>query len=181
MKHSIEEIRREYDRLDKLLGVDTSKIVLSVSTRCVNRYGACKYGKDRMPREICITDFIMDCEDEFWNTVRHEYAHAIVRIRYPKERHGHDNVWRSACLEVGCRPERCSADPEAANFSHARRLRRAENRVPSDWRYAVSCDTCGREWKYKSKGKIVKIAKGERSGTLRCPHCGGKNFSFDFI
>ena len=65
MKYSIDDIRREYDRLDKLLGIDTRNITLSVSSRCVRRYGVCRYDKDRMPKEICITDFIMECEDSF--------------------------------------------------------------------------------------------------------------------
>ena len=182
MKYSIDDIRREYDRLDKLLGIDTRNITLSVSSRCVRRYGVCRYDKDRIPKEICITDFIMECEDSFWDVIRHEYAHALVRIRYPKEKHGHDRVFKAACIEVGCRPERCSDDEEAAQYVKERRKTRAENRkssygrTESFYRYLVGCDYCGHEWKYKSKGKVVKIAFGDLDGKLTCPHCKCNDF-----
>ena len=137
----------------------------------------CRYDKDRMPKEICITDFIMECEDSFWDVIRHEYAHALVRIRYPKEKHGHDRVFKAACIEVGCRPERCSDDEEAAQYADARRKSREENRKTSYGsierrnRYLVFCGDCDMEWMYKSKNKIVKIALGERDGGLTCPYC----------
>lgn len=38
-KHSVEEVRAEYDRLDKLCGVDTSAIEIRVSQRSTSRYG----------------------------------------------------------------------------------------------------------------------------------------------
>ena len=40
-------------------------------------------------------------ENEFINTVRHEVAHVIVGGE-----HGHNNVWRSVALELGCDGER---------------------------------------------------------------------------
>ena len=73
-KHSVEEVRAEYDRLDKLCGVDTSAIEIRVSQRSTSRYGYCHYRSEKIPRSnqtrmipdyISITDFIFDCEAQF--------------------------------------------------------------------------------------------------------------------
>lgn len=42
----------------------------------------------------------LECEEQFWDTIRHEYAHALVTLRDGKL-HRHDGVWKSACCEVG--------------------------------------------------------------------------------
>ena len=38
--HSLDEIRREYDRLDKLCGVDTSGVEIEISRRPGRRLGS---------------------------------------------------------------------------------------------------------------------------------------------
>lgn len=44
-KHTLEEARAEYDRLDKLCNTDTSHIDLRISHRATHRYGYCHYVK----------------------------------------------------------------------------------------------------------------------------------------
>ena len=41
--HSLEEIRKEYDRLDRLCGVDTSRVELKISRRPGRRLGSFRY------------------------------------------------------------------------------------------------------------------------------------------
>ena len=41
--HTLEEIRAEYDRLDRLCGVDTSAIEITISRRGVRRLGSFRY------------------------------------------------------------------------------------------------------------------------------------------
>lgn len=177
-KHSVEEVRAEYDRLDKLCGVDTSAIEIRVSQRSTSRYGYCHYRSEKIPGlkqtrmvpdYISITDFIFDCEAEFWNTIRHEYAHALVCLRDGYSHH-HDKVWKAACGEVGCSPESCSSNREAANRSAARREEKAK--------YTLSCNRCGRKWTYVRDGRVVRAAKAGRR--LTCP-CGNTALIFKTI
>ena len=41
--HTLEEIRTEYDRLDRLCGVDTSDVEIVLSRRGVRRLGSFRY------------------------------------------------------------------------------------------------------------------------------------------
>ena len=120
MSHTLEDIRREYDRLDALCGVDTKPVALRVSTRAAKRLGSCKYVGSKV-ESITISDFVLDAADEiFFDTIRHEYAHALVKLRRPREKHGHDALWKAACREVGCAPERC-CNPAVLPDAPARR------------------------------------------------------------
>ena len=81
--HTVEEIRREYKRLDQMIGVDTSHLEIVFSPRAVYQYGCCKYQqKNRKiaPYKILIASFLLEEESAFWNTVRHEYAHAAAAL-----------------------------------------------------------------------------------------------------
>ncbi len=174
MKRSLADVRREYDRLDTLCGVDTGAVALRVSTRARKRLGSCKYAPAGGVESIVISDFVMDAEDDavFLDTIRHEYAHALVRLRRPRETHGHDAVWKAACLEVGCAPERC-ADP--ARFpSLLAGARRVE-----PYRYLLRCLVCGAQWRYKRRAKVVRLVERGASRRCTCPHCKGRRFTVE--
>lgn len=166
-KHNLEEVRSEFNRLDRLCNIDSSGLDLRISCRGIRKYGCCKYKKtgrwgNVVPYAITFSDFLMDCEEQFWDTVRHEYAHALVAIRTGKA-HGHDAIWKKACLEVGCRPERIANDPEAGKMSADRRAQKEK--------YEVRCLNCHRVWRYTRAGKVVRSLQKEVSCT--CP-CGSK-------
>lgn len=165
MSYTLDNIRKEYDRLDSLCGVDTKGIKLSVSHRCCKQYGSCRYGLDGLPSEIVITDFILDEEDIFWDVIRHEYAHALVRLRYPKERHRHDKVFHAACREVGCPPTRYSKEAV-----------RAQNKV----KYIVTCDSCGAVWKYFKRSSTIVSLQSQPDSKI-CPHCRNRSFSVEKV
>ena len=110
--HSLEEIRAEYDRLDRLCGVDTSAVEIALSRRGVRRLGSFRYpakGKAGALR-ITINASLLDEEEAFWDTVRHEYAHALVYLRHPGERHG--------VREVAARLQRAHAGQIALGIEH---------------------------------------------------------------
>ncbi len=167
-RYTLEDVRREYDRLDRLCGVDTRGIELKVSKRASKRYGSCR-STHNVPERITITDFILDCEEAFWDVIRHEYAHALVMLRYPRERHGHDAVWKAACREVGCHPSASNRSPEADALARTR----AERRI----NYVISCRTCGHIWQYMRKPKYIRMLETGRPTKARCPYCGGRQFS----
>lgn len=161
--HTLEEIRAEYDRLDRLCGVDTSGVEIVLSRRGVRRLGSFRYpakGKNGRLR-ISINASLLEAEEQFWDTVRHEYAHALVYLRHPGERHGHDVVWKAACREVGCSEDRLAAQPEERREELERRAK-----------YKVRCAGCGQESLYFRRGKVVELLlRGER-GQVRCAKCG---------
>jgi len=162
--HTVEEIRREYDRLDRLCGVDTSGVEIVISRRSVRRLGSFRCpapGSDAPPR-ITISAVLLEEEEPFWDTVRHEYAHAAVYLTCPGERHGHDAVWKAMCRRVGCSPR--STAPRTEELD-AERRRQA--------RYLVRCRDCGAETYYLRAGKIVSLMERGLRRRVRCGRCGG--------
>lgn len=63
--------------------------------RSVRRFGVCKHYKREitMSRELVERNSEQECVD----TLLHEIAHALVGLD-----HGHDYVWKSKAVEIGC-------------------------------------------------------------------------------
>ena len=162
--HTLEEIRAEYDRLDKLCGVDSSGIALAFSTRMTRRYGSFRYPvkPGGPPPRITIANFLRQEDEDFWDTVRHEYAHAAVWLLHPGENHGHDDLWKEMCRRVGCRP-----------LSRGKLSPRQSETLESRARYCVACMDCGRETYYLRAGKVIQLFRWGRTEALRC-RCGSK-------
>ena len=167
--HDLKEVRAEYDRLDRLLGIDTRGIELKISTRAVRQLGSFRVPAGRRtgePLRITLSSLILADDEQFWDTVRHEYAHAAVYLLHPGERHGHDKVWKDVCRLVGCRPKGTAPRTGAA-------AEKREEKV----RYIVGCEGCGAESRFFSRGKIVEQLMRGRGRRLRCRRCGGSRFT----
>ena len=164
--YSLEDIRKEYDRLDRLCGLDTSKVEIGISRRPGRRLGSFRYPlKGGGPLRIIINAAILNQEEQFWDTIRHEYAHAAAYLRYPGEKHGHDEVWKNICRELGCAPERLAPQ------SQAQRQRTEETA-----KYRVHCNGCGRGEYFFREGKVIKTLRWGRKGAVRCAFCGSDSF-----
>ncbi len=68
--------------------------------RAKKRYGLCHFGRKVISLSFYLTPFCSEKEIE--NTILHEIAHALVGFR-----HGHDKVWKTKALEIGCDGKRC--------------------------------------------------------------------------
>ena len=101
---TLSQVQAEYRRLDRLLGIDTGRVAVSFSKRMTRQYGVCTFVKNK-PQEIRLADFLRQEDQVFWDTARHEYAHAAVALLTGK-RHGHDEAWKAVCRKIGCPPER---------------------------------------------------------------------------
>ena len=163
MTDPLAAIRAEYDRLDARCGVDSRGVELAISARAVKRLGS--FRPRPVPR-ITISALLLDDEAAFLDTIRHEYAHALVWLRAPGERHGHDALWRAACREVGCAPRATAAPSETQREAERRRAN-----------YLVRCRTCGQETRYLRAGKIVRLLQRGRGRSIRCTRCGGRSFT----
>lgn len=163
----IQTIRTEYDRLDRITGVDTKPVQIKISGRMTRTLGLFKQGSKLRgtPMEIVISKRICDDEDLFLDVIRHEYAHMIVYLRAPREKHVHDSVWKAACMEVGCEPKatRKTTDPYIPSKS-----------LPD--KYIVRCKSCGAESRYRAAGNVVKILLHKKRGKVVCKKCKGTNF-----
>lgn len=161
--HTLEEVRREYDRLDKLIGIDTRGIELRISKRAVRQLGSfrCPARPGAGPMKITLSALILDDDERFWDTARHEYAHAAVYILNPLEKHGHDKVWRDMCRRVGCSPKRLAPDSGRAAELRQEKIK-----------YIIRCQRCGKECGYIRRGKAVDMMMSGRRRFLRCSACG---------
>ena len=164
--HTLEEVRAEYDRLDRLVGVDTTGIELRISKRAVRQLGSFRSPKRGTgPLRITLSALILDDDAQFWDTVRHEYAHAAVYLLHPGEKHGHDRVWKEMCRRVGCEPRRL-----ASSEGKAAELRQAQAK------YIIRCKSCGAESRYVRRGRTVELMLRGRGRMLRCRKCGKNSF-----
>ena len=154
---TLEQVRAEYHRLDRLLGIDTSGIPVRFSKRVTRQYGVCTFLKNR-PQEIRLADFLRQEDAVFWDTARHEYAHAAAALLTGK-RHGHDEVWRAVCRRIGCPEDRLAPQCAAAE----------ENRKRIAAARGVYVDTCGaarwcRRWRKNGARSAAAGAAGRNSG-----------------
>lgn len=62
--------------------------------------GICKAGSKRI--ELSAAYVYQNNEEHVRDTILHEIAHAIVGVE-----HGHDDVWKEMCVQIGCKPKAC--------------------------------------------------------------------------
>lgn len=171
--YTIDDIRCEYDRLDRICAVDTSKIAIKLNN-AQKRLGSFSYkpGFPRGTMTITISRKVLNDEQLFTDTIRHEYAHAVVFIRHPFSRHAHDSVWKAVCREVGCTPRATVKDESL------------KKKAEESAKYKVTCMRCGAATYYQRAGKIVQILRKESSrhsifrktSSVACRKCGGREF-----
>lgn len=169
---ALEAVRAEYDRLDRMLGIDTSGILLSCSARMVRQYGVCCFCGDR-PAKIRLAAFLLDEPEQLHKTALHEYAHAAAALLTGR-RHGHDAVWKAICLRIGCAPERLS-EPYAAARRRAEEYEKGRAGAPV---WLVVCRGCGAVSRYRRRGKVVQLLQQHpTTSACVCRQCGGRSFA----
>ncbi len=109
---TISDIRREFDRLDSLSGLNTTGIPIRISARMSRALGVCRSrsmdgGTTVQVVDVAFADYLCryGTEEELLNTVRHEYAH-LYNILHDGVRCGHDARWKAVALWLGASPER---------------------------------------------------------------------------
>jgi hypothetical protein len=77
--------------------------------RAKKRLGACHHDRKMITMSRHLT--VGQTYEQIKNTVLHEIAHALVG---PK--HGHDAVWKTKAIEIGCDGERCGQANEGVAY-----------------------------------------------------------------
>lgn len=159
---TITDIRNEYKRLDSEFGYNiANQYRLKVSKRLTKTRGYCKIDFMRRVKEIQIADFVMTEPDEtFYNTIRHEYAHAIAYEKYGAGV-GHDARWKALAKMVGCNGEQ-----------YAKATKEQIDKMVTRVNYIVECKHCGRQFKYMRMNNTIRMAY---LGDCKCP-CGCDEF-----
>lgn len=77
--HSLDEIRREYERLDRLCGVDTSGVEIGISNRTGRRLGSFRYPMKAgaAPLRIVINSALLEQDVKCYNKVVTKVANKI--------------------------------------------------------------------------------------------------------
>lgn len=124
------------------------------------------FGGENRKGLICISKDFADanCWEVIEQIVLHEIAHALTPL------HGHDQVWKAKCIQLGIPPERESPgyvvtkDQRVIKIQKKERPRRERKPDPEVYRYIEVCDKCGTLTGY-----------GSRKTSQEYPHeCGGK-------
>ena len=99
------------------------KVVINTNKK---RLGVCKY----RTRVIGISIFhaLTSKRSEVLDTLLHEIAHAVVGWN-----HGHNEVWRSKAIALGCNGNRCGADMKVKG------------------KYVGKCSVCNKEFNFHRK------------------------------
>lgn len=69
--------------------------------RAKRRFGCCHYRRKLITLSLPLTEAEPD-KGRVRNTILHEIAHALVGPE-----HGHNRVWRSKAISIGCNGQRC--------------------------------------------------------------------------
>lgn len=90
--------------------------------RAVRRLGYTQYGSKTISLSRALT--VLNDEPQVKNTILHEIAHALLGAG-----HGHNNVWRSKAISIGCNGQRCT-----------------NSIVKVQPRFKIICALCGTSW-----------------------------------
>lgn len=104
--YTLEDVRKEYDRLDALLGIDTKNVELKIS-KGFRTAGLFQVKRDKKTNDlkmiIRINKVVFECcSASFFEIVRHEYAHAANYIINKDYSDAHGPKWKELCKRVGC-------------------------------------------------------------------------------
>ena len=103
-----------------------------VFDNATTRRGQTRFRKQEISLSKPITE--LNPVEQIRNTILHEIAHVLVG-----EGHGHDDIWRSKAIEIGCTGQTCTP---------------TVNKVPG--KYSLKCTHCGEVFNtYYRRPKIV--------------------------
>ncbi len=117
-----------------------------VTNKNKRRLGVCREKLKRI--ELSEHYILRNTQEHITDTLLHEIAHALVGVR-----HGHDDVWKQKCIELGCSPRAFDASAD----------------MPTG-RWQATCPTCSRLFAQHRRPKRFRIhfclVCGQEAGRL---------------
>lgn len=166
---TVADIRKVYNELDSMLGIDTSHVAIEVSNRMTRTLGYCRYqrvnGKCYTIKIVISKQVMIAGNESFQLVIRHEYAHMACN-EITRTPHGHDAYWKKMCEKCGGMPTRTG---EYKDIPYKKRSRKKVNKV------TLLCENCGATFKMAPNSKAVRIVRNNL-GYCTCPHCKGRKF-----
>lgn len=159
--------------------IDEVKHTLSLNLNSTRTYGRCyKTSLKATEATIYLNKIYADSAplQKIKNTVMHELIHSLPNCS------GHTGKWKSVAQHINLAfPEKYNITrlaPVCAEFSDTI-LKEQGKKVKqvSTYKYAVVCNNCSAEFKYKKEGKVVKDVKAGKGNLYRCPDCHQKGFT----
>jgi predicted SprT family Zn-dependent metalloprotease len=88
--------------------------------------GLCNYSKKQI---LLSEDYVFNNNVELVkDTILHELAHAFSYHIYGSRGHGHNQYWRSVCVQIGALPNRCKSTDDGLKVDYAYVLRHKETK-----------------------------------------------------
>ena len=118
------------------------------------RFGQCRYSTRTISMSRQLT--VQRSADAVRNTMLHEIAHALT------PGHGHDAVWRTKAISLGCDGKRCSADDVVVKYNYiakcpAGHVAAQYIRRPKANARAKSCGKCSPRFDARYLVKVVPL------------------------
>lgn len=151
------------------LGIEVGDIKdVTVNTRAANRWGQCRYRSGYYYINISERLLADDVDDQSTkDTIAHEILHTI------KGGMKHTGAWKESAQLLndlyGYNIHRCSS-AEEKGVEVQPRVR--------NYKYIITCNTCGTIFKYQKDCRIVKLIRKGYTG-CRCPKCGNHTFTLE--
>ena len=127
-------------------------------SRGVKTYGTCTRNRRNKTAVIAISEICFhSTADCLKNTILHELCHAMENTK------GHDKQWYEYAHRVNS-----IYNTRITQYVSEEESKTARPFIEDKFKYKVTCNCCGKTWKYMRKSKIVS-----KSYLYKCS-CGGK-------
>ena len=144
---------------------------IKINTRATSRFGLCRKLKDGT-YEIEISKFLLDDETQqmaLMNTVIHEVLHTCPGGMT------HKGMWKTYANVINRNTNytitRCATNEEVAMVPAYEALQKDSTK------YEITCLHCGKQFKYKRAGSVVKsLLRKPLNSTCSCPYCKSHDF-----
>lgn len=138
---------------------------VTVNTRAKSRWGQCRHNITTDCYDIEISSMLLNTSYRaIMDTVLHELLHAH------KDRFCHTGEWKKCAELVN----------DCYMYNIKRTTSAAEKNIDmsaiKQYKYKITCTTCGNTNLYIRKSKIVKMILADPHGSCRCGKCNGTDF-----
>lgn len=177
---TLEVHQLRYELIQKGFNVFPIRAV-KLSTRCTRRFGLCTYHRDRYGEIVEVTITISDIcfhstEHCLRDVILHELCHAMPNGQNHRE--GFHNYARKVMRLY----DNCHIDTHTTREESEKKNEyiKAIGRY-RDYKYKVTCKSCGKSYYYKREMKLIKFLKAGKSTNMWYCNCKCSEFNLEIL